>query len=421
MKFMMAALLLLALAASPLSALTLDEAIEAALQNHQRIEQFRANADQSKAAVGSARAAFLPSIVLDYSYLERDKDPWEFGAKSSTLTLGASINLFNGLSDYHSYRAARQLAQAADFRLRGVRADIVLEARQAYIEVLRAARTVTTAAEGVELLTRQKRDADLQFEYGVIARNDLLRVEVELSSTRQDLLQAEGQQQIARRQLERTTGVMLSTDETLTELTAADVPMFDVALIESYRQQVLDNRSELLYLRNELQAARQNRRANQGDYLPRVDLAVTHEEYGDDLFSTSSGEDELLLLNASWTLFDGFAREQSVAAAGARSRAVAAELRDTEAALLLQLDTALQNARIASGRQQEARAGVVSAEENYRVTENRFKQQQATTVDLLDAQFLLTRSRKLEIDANYDLYLSVAQLERVLEKPQGKE
>ena len=82
---------------------------------------------------------------------------------------------------------------------------------------------------------------------------------------------------------------------------------------------------------------------------------------------------------------------------------------------ILQLETALQNLRIASGRQQEARAGVVSAEENYRVTQNRFQQQQATTVDLLDAQFLLTRSRNLAIDARYDLYLSAVQLERILE------
>jgi len=418
---MTAALLLLVLAAPHAFALTLDEAIEAALQNHQRIEQFRANADQSQAAVGRARAAFLPSVALDYSYLERDEDPWALGDKSSTLSLGASINLFNGLSDYHSYRAARQRAQGANFRLRGIRADILLETKQAYIEVLRAARSVATAAEGVELLTRQKRDAELQFEYGVIARNDLLRVEVELSSARQDLLQAEGQQQIARRQLERTIGVSLPADEALEEMATADVQVLDVSLIESYRQQVLDNRSELHYLRNELEATQGERRASQGDYLPRVDLAVTHEEYGDDLLSTSSGEDDLLLLNASWTLFDGFAREQSVAAAGARSRAVAAELRDTEAALLLQLETSLQNARIAGGRQLEARAGVVSAEENYRVTENRFKQQQATTVDLLDAQFLLTRSRKLEIDADYDLYLSVAQLERVLEMPQAED
>ena len=409
--------LLLLLIASQSFALTLNEAITAALQNHQRIEQFRARADQSKAAVGSARAAFLPSLDLDYSYLEREEDPYSLGDKKSTLGLSASLNLFNGLSDYHNYRAAQKRADGAEFRLKGTRADIVLETQQAYIEVLRAAHSVSTAAEGVELLERQKRDTELKFKYGIIARNDLLRVEVELSSARQDLLQAQGQQQIARRQLERTIGLQLPAEEKLQELTAASLQNFDPKLSDSYQKQMLENRSELHYLRNELLASKRERRANQGDYLPRVDLAVSHEEYGDDISPASNNEDDnLLTLKASWNLFDGFAREKSLSAADSRARAVAAELHDTEAALKLQLETALQNTRIAGGRLQEAKTGVVSAEENYRVTENRFQQQQATTVDLLDAQFLLTRSRNLEIDARYDLFLSTVQLERILEK-----
>lgn len=417
MRFLLTALLLLLLAVPSAGALTLNEAIEAALQNHQRIEQVSANAELAKAAVGSARAAFLPSVDVSYSYLERDEDPRSLGEKSSTLSLGASINLFNGLNDYHSYRAAQQRAQGADYRLQGTRADIILETQQAFIQVLRAARSVATASEGVELLERQQRDTKLKFEYGLIARNDLLRIEVELSNARQNLLQAQGQQQIARRQLERNIGARLAPEEQLEEMTAAAFQSFDPVLVDSYRQQMLDNRSEIHYLHNELEATQRERSASKSGYLPQVDLAVAHEEYGDELSPTASNDDDTLLtLRASWNLFDGFAREKSHAAATARTRAIAAELRDTEATLLLQLETALQNLRIANGRQQEARTGVTSAEENYRVTENRFQQQQATTVDLLDAQFLLTRARNLEINARYDLYLSRAQLGRILER-----
>jgi outer membrane protein TolC len=414
MKYILTLILLFC--ATDSFALTLDEAIEAGLQNHQRIEQFRAGVDQAQAAVGSARAKFLPSVDLGYSYLERDDDPKSLGTQSSTLSLGASLNLFNGLSDYHSYRAAQQRARGADYRLQGTRADIVLATEQAYIEVLRAARSVITATEGVELLERQKRDTQLKYEYGLIARNDLLRIDVELSSAKQALLQANGQRQIARRQLERTIGVQLPAEETLVDLTATSLPQFDPSEAASYRQQLLKNRSELNFLRNELAASKRERRSSKGDYLPRVDLSVAHEEYGDDLSPTSSNaDDNLLTLSASWKLFDGFAREKSVAAADARTRAVAAELRDTEAGLILQLETALQNLRIADGQLLEAKTGVTSAEENYRVTENRFQQQQATTVDLLDAQFLLTRARNQEINARYDLYLSAAQLERIVE------
>ena len=421
MKYLVIALLLSLLNPAPqLLALTMDEAVSAALQNHQRIAQFRADADQSHAVVGSTRAAFLPRFDLSYDYSKSDQDPFSFGQESSTLTLGASLNLFNGLADYHSYHAAKQRATAASYQLQGIIADIILETRQNYIEVLRAEQSSATAAEGVRLLERQKRDADLQLKYGVIARNDLLRVEVELSSARQDLLQAEGTLQIARRQIERMINRPLVEAEKLDNASISTLLSDEWGAAEDYHQQLLDQRSELNYLRHLLQAAVLDRQASKGGFLPSIDLSARHEEYGDSLAPTgrdnSFDDDNLLLLSANWNLFNGFADSKAVSAAEARRRSAAALLRDTEATLILQLQTALQNARIAQGRLLEAQTGVSQAEENYRVSENRFAQQQATTVDLLDAQFLLTRARNLQVNAQYDLYLTSAVLQRVLEQ-----
>lgn len=420
MKSLTILLLLLSGFTVQAAALTLNEAIKAAQQNHQRIEQFSASADQSRASVGIAKAVFLPRVDLGYSYLQRDEDPYALGEKSATLSLGASINLFNGLGDYHNYRSAQYRAEGADYQLQGTQADVILATAQAYIEALRAAHSVATAAEGVALLERQQRDTSLKFEYGLIARNDLLRIDVELSSARQDLLRAEGQQQIALRQLERTCGIRGINSKDLHELTENSLLSVDFNSRESYRKQMLKNRSELNYLRSEIESSKSERRANQGSYLPRIDLSVSHEEYADDLTLKSNDKDNLLTLRASWNLFDGFAREKTLAVSSAKTRALTAQLCDTQETLNLQLETALENNRIAHGRQQEARTGVTSAEENYRVTDNRFQQQQATTVDLLDAQFLLTRARNLEINARYDLLLSSALLERILESKQKK-
>jgi len=416
MRLLLTTLLLLAIAPQ-LFALTLDEAINAALDNHQRIEQFRANADRSQALVGVARSTFLPSLDLNYDYLERDEDPYQLGDKSSALGIAASINLFNGLTDFHLYNAAKERAKGADFQLRGIRADITLAAKQAYIEVLRADRTIDTAEERVKLLERQVRDTSLKFEYGLIAKNDLLRVEVELSTARQQRLRATGNFRIAKRQLERTTGLILPPGETFAEQASYPFLPIDPPETDNYRYETLTNRSELNFLRRELQAADLSRKANKGSYLPSIDLAVAHEEYNDDLSPASSDEDDnLISLNASWNLFDGFAREKNIAASDAQYRAVAAQLRDTEAIVVLQLETALQNAHIARGSQKEAQIGVTQAEENYRVTDNLFQQQQVSSFDLLDAEFLLSRARFQEITARYDYYLSIAQLERILER-----
>ena len=93
MRILLIIFLLMGSSVPQAMALTLDEAIEAALQNHQRIVQFSANVDQAQAAVGSARATFMPRVDLDYSYLERDEDPYSYGEKSSILAVGASFNL----------------------------------------------------------------------------------------------------------------------------------------------------------------------------------------------------------------------------------------------------------------------------------------------------------------------------------------
>lgn len=418
--FFLPLLLSLLFLATPAAALNLEQTLQAALDNHQRIVQFRANVERSQANVTTARSAFLPSIDLGYSYINQDQDPYQLGSEASALSLSGSLNLFNGLADYHSYQAAKHRSTGADYQLQGVLADVALAAKRAYIEVLRAVRSVATENEGVELLQRQQRDAELRFKHGVIARNELLRVEVELSGARQDLLRAEGDYRTARRRLERVTGLLLPQEEKLEENSDPRLVAFDLEKTDVYQREMLEKRSELNFLREFVAAARQEKSARQGNYLPDLDLVVAHEEYGDSMSPNgrddSYDNDSKLLLNARWNLFDGFADSSSVAAADAIVRATTAELRDTEADLLLQLEIALNEARVAAGQLEEAQIGVTQAEENYRVTDNRYQQQQATTVDLLDARFLLTRSRNRQVNARYDYYLTSAALERILER-----
>ncbi|HSL98704.1 MAG TPA: TolC family protein, partial [Candidatus Limnocylindria bacterium] len=57
------------------------------------------------------------------------------------------------------------------------------------------------------------------------------------------------------------------------------------------------------------------------------------------------------------------------------------------------------------------------AEENYRITENQFRERVATSTDLLDARVFLTRARNEYNNAVYNLSLSLAALERVVEGP----
>ncbi|MGA6993910.1 MAG: TolC family protein, partial [Candidatus Deferrimicrobiaceae bacterium] len=72
---------------------------------------------------------------------------------------------------------------------------------------------------------------------------------------------------------------------------------------------------------------------------------------------------------------------------------------------------------VSAGRITLSRKSVEQAEENYRITESQFRERVATAADLLDARVFLTRARTEYNAASYDLGLSLAALERVVEGP----
>ncbi|MCP4694814.1 MAG: TolC family protein, partial [Desulfobacterales bacterium] len=121
------------------------------------------------------------------------------------------------------------------------------------------------------------------------------------------------------------------------------------------------------------------------------------------------------LLKVSWNIFDGYYREHKIKEATYRTGAVEEEIQDAEDEMVLQLKWILEDYKVGLGKLEEARVAVTHAEENYRVTKNRFTHREATTTDLLDANNRITRARGQRNQAFYSLHEFAARLVRVLE------
>jgi outer membrane protein TolC len=408
------ALLAAAFFAGSAFGLTMEGAVSLALENNHRIKQFERQESASREDVGAARSGFFPSLDLMYSYTESTEEIF-FGAWQYTVS--TSYNLFDGFSDLNGLRAARAEARASLYRKRGVMADTVLSVKTAYAEVLRARRLEETARESVELLERQVRDSELFFREGLIARNELLEVQVELASARQELLQAEGNRRVALKRLERAMGAEVPEGEEITDLSEAPDGVEET--FEALSEEMLGQRSELNFLRLRRDARRHEMKALKGGYLPEVDLTVSYDVREEStLTRISDTENEELrgVVTARWNLFDGFGTTHRKKSAMYLTRAAEQELRDTEEELLFQLREALEDYRISKGKLEVARTAVSQAEENYRVTESRFRERVATGTDLLDARNFLTRARNQYFNALYDIHIAVARIERVVER-----
>ncbi len=424
-------LALLTLGSNPAQALTIAEAVRDALQHNPQIAQAVALADAAKSRTAKARSPFWPRLDINYSYWHSERDS---NFSSSALNIGSSslsfgndfqsstsvngrYNLFNGGSDWFRLHEAQHLAAAANYQRRGVVADIVLEVNEAYIEVLRAERTVATEGKSVELLEQQRHDTHLRLEQGLIARNDLLRVDVEMATARQNLALAEGRFEIARQTLARALGRPLGEEEEISDFTLQPVPLDSV---EKMRLEMFAKRSELHFLRSRLAAQQAGHKAVRGDLVPNVDLVLSYDRFGNNGLPETGDTDyyseSRTMLQASWTLFSGFDTRYELVGREHEIRARREEVKATEDRLTLQLQTVLEAFRVSERNLATAETSVLQAEENYRVNENRYRANVASTVDLLDAQEFLTRARNERVKAQYDLYRSAAVIERVLER-----
>ena len=422
-RILSAVFLVSAASSSAAAALTIDEAVALALVNNHRIKEARHRELSAAERVGSSRASFFPSLDLGYDYRRGEHERFNLGRESSAFTVELSYNLFRGKGDVHELAAERARAEAEAYRLRSVEADTALAVQWAFIDVLRAERSVETETEGVRLLEEQRKEAERFFQQGLSAKNDLLRVEVELSSARQDLLRSEGDYRLTRKSLARLLGAELPDDEVLEAFSA--IPELEDRSFDEFRAEMLENRSELKYLRSVQRALEEGREGRKAPYWPRVDLVFAHDRYGDTLFPDGQeggfDSDTWAGLNASWNLYNGKRTSFEIREAEELALANGEALRDTEAELVLQLETALERYRVAKGNTETARIAVEQAEENYRVNESLYRARLGTATDFVDARFFLTRSRNEHTDALAEIFKAVTGLERVLERPGNRE
>lgn len=398
--------------------LTMEEAVDMARASNPRLKDFQHRTEAQRSRVDSRKAPFWPELELDYTY-DRQENIYSFfqTRDASTFTAEISYNLFRGFSDINALRSDRSTLDAFLYEQKSTEADVVLDVRRAYIRVLRTRKALEVAREAVELLERQSRDAEKFWRAGLTAKNQFLLVEVSLASTRQELLQAETNVRIAREALDRAIGAPVGKDALIGDIAFGKPVDLDE---EALSRTMLSNRSELRFLEAQLAAREYARDSIRGRYYPSVDLSLSHSEYGetfafeglpDPLFDSNTSA----LVEAKWNLFEGGRTKNTILAEESEVRAITERIRDTKENLFLQLKTAVEEYRVSAGRIELARAGIEQAEENFRITENQFRERVATTTDLLDARFLLSRARDEYNNAFYNLNLSMAALERVVE------
>jgi outer membrane protein TolC len=397
-------------------AMTMQEALDKALGNNFQLLAAEHKSQSAKYRVETAKTPYLPQLDAKYAYQTSSENAYGTEDEIATFSLSLGYNLFNGFSDLYNLKAAKSAYQAQKHDTEAVKQDIVLAVKKAYINVLAALDGITVTENAVALLENQLKDIKLSYDVGYVAKNEVLKIEAELASSRQNVLSAKSGYKLAVYNLEKLTGADIPLDEKFEGLTGTTASAGE---FDALKDKMMKNRSELKYLDELINAKQYGIKSNSGGYYPKVSLGAAYSSYGEDMNPSDRtytyDSETVLSLSVSMNLFDGLNKYNNGKSLQADKLNLIYTLRDTKAGMLLQLKNAVENLTLANASLETAEKELLSAKENYRITQNQFKQKVATNTDLMDARVMLTRAENNYNNARFNIHRALADIARITE------
>lgn len=417
-------------------ALTIDETVQLALDSNNNLKSKEYTLKSKELASNNAILIFFPSVGVqyDFSYTQRDMtNALQRKTENNVANFSTyvNLNLFNGLSDMFNFQIAKLNSEMASSDLDAAGYDTILEAQNAYINLLKAKSDLEVAESNLKLLEMQKRDAQISADNGLIARNDLLQTEAYLASAQLQKITAQSAVTQAVQKLEKVINRKLDPKEELVEPVLLDVTLESEEVL---KEKMFKNRSDLKYLEQNYEVARKTELSSLSGVYPKVDASFTYTTYGNDgnpftgapksdgsVTSFISGGNTVdsnmaIGVTASWNILNvASASMQSIANKRTR-QALAYSIADTKQNMVLELQTYIETYYTSKAQLAQALIGIKHAEENYRVRKNLYEQSAATMTELLDASSILNEARVAESNARYSVISSVYQLERTIQE-----
>ena len=404
---------------------TLEQAIALAYQNNQTLQASLLSLEQAEAGVDAARAARLPTVDLG-STLSRSQGLFEDDSPGGTTqnddartTLNSTVeveyDVLTGGSREATIRAAELQRDVSALTVETQQEQIRLAAASAYYDLQDAGEQIRINQSFVDEATRNLRDAQLRQEVGVGTRFDTLRAEVQFANARQALIQSQGSQRIARRDISRLLNLPPTAGLTATPVQVAET--WPLTLEESILL-AFQNRAELEQQLLQADISEQQRRQALAAIRPQLSVFANYSPInvleGASDFENEFQDSVAFGARLSWRLYDGGA-----ARAQARQQEIGSAIAEEQFSENLdQVRFDVEQAYFNLETNQEniltSQVAVAQAEEALSLANLRLQAGVGTQLDVLTAQSELTEAEGNNVAAILGYNRALVSIERAI-------
>jgi len=401
--------------------LTLDEAVNLALQHNRLVKNSALEAQKYDFQVNTARSRRKPQF--QFSMLGGELlQPFDFtfrkgvfgtfpatgpipGTNAKVHTPAAFTTYLTGNIDQpitqqykiglgiHLTELGRDIARED---VRAERQKIAAEVRSAYLHLVATQASVDAARGAVKTLEEAQRVISQYETEKKALRGDVLDVEARLAKSRYELSVAENGMATQREALNQLLGRDVATPfrvDFIPEQDASDLTL------DSARQEALANRPENHQARLKEKQAQYDRRLAKAEYIPDLSLSVRYQGINNVQVLPQNVATAGFLL--TWEPFDWGRRHNKVVEASKTIEQARNGIQETESQIAVEVGAKYRRWQEASLLLKASRISHEAAVEQLRVTNDKYKQQASLLKDLLEAQ-----ARSSETNAQYQEALS---------------
>ena len=400
----------------------LQTAIAKAFATHANIKKAEYSLDAARADYNAAKEGFGPKVTFSHNSTRsgywNDQPVTNNGVLvgysknvrgSHTNSFNLSVPIFNA-----SLIAAEKRSKAGyESKVLGEELAFITlkqEASNAYYTLLAAIDAQQVCEQSVAALEDHLKNVQAQYDVGVVAKVDLLRSEVELTSAQQDLIKAENRHNIAEARLNNMMGI--AQDTKLVPVEELKYTVYEEVLPNCINHAML-HRLDLQQSRLQVKAAEAALNGAKAGWLPSVAGSLSNS-WSDNRWPGKKGSNWGGGIGVSMNVFDSGVTKSNVAAAKANLMIAKESYRQDTDLVELDVRNCYNTLREAEKRISTTQVAVAKAEEDYHIAQVRYEAGVGTNTDVLDAQVALHQARNNFNTSLYDYNLAKAALDTAM-------
>lgn len=402
--------------------LTLQEAVTLSLKNSYQLKSNEAKILEAAAKVTEAEEKKLPDASISGSYLYLPVKA-NIALKSASGNGGSpsinqavygianvSLPIYNGGKINYGIQSAKFLEQAIKSDAENDKETVTLNIINACINLYKANQAIELVKENLRQSQQRVKDLSNMEKNGLLARNDLLKAELQSSNIELSLLDAESNYKIACVNMNIMMGLPEQT-VLIPDKSGLALPS-SIKNLEEYEQDALQNRKDIGAILFRKKSAGINLKSIKADKYPS--LALTGGYIAADIPKFMTVYNAVNIgVGIKYNIASLWKNKSKVQQAAANITQITEAENMLTDNIRLQVNQAYEAYMVSTMKIKVYEKAEQQATENYRIVKNKFDNTLATTTELLDADVALLQSKLNVTNAKADSFVAYNKLLQV--------